>query len=176
MRSWRTFSARRAEKSETFPAVDARHGSATGTASRRIRLHDFPAGCGLARESGGRVSSCMSVLKLWPKWRMCFTGPACALTGQVVAEFIDVVRKFATVIRDVPREFALERDPKDEPYLNLACRSGAEYLVTRDNDLLDLAVSSSNAGLALRQRFPRLRIVEPVAFLLAVRDWVNAIS
>ena len=98
-----------------------------------------------------------------------------ALTGQVVAEFIDAVRNFATVIEDVPREFVLERDPKDEPYLNLACRSGAEYLVTRDNDLLDLAVRSSPIGLALRQRFSRLRIVEPFAFLLAVRDRVSAI-
>ena len=44
-----------------------------------------------------------------------------ALTGQVVAEFIDAVRNFATVIEDVAREFALERDPKDQPYLNLAC-------------------------------------------------------
>ena len=65
----------------------------------------------------------------------------------------------------MPREFALERDPKDEPYLNLACRSGAEFLVTRDDDLLDLVASSDNVGLALKQRFPSLRIVEPVRFL-----------
>ena len=97
-----------------------------------------------------------------------------ALTGQVVAEFIDAIRNFATVLYDVPREFALERDPKDEPYLNLACRSGAEYLVTRDNDLLDLSGSTGNAGLALTKRYPRLRIVDPVAFLLAVRDRVTA--
>lgn len=55
------------------------------------------------------------------------------------------------MIDEVPREVALDRDPKDEPYLNLACVSGAEYLVSRDADLLDLAAGSHKVGLALTQ-------------------------
>jgi len=93
-----------------------------------------------------------------------------SLTDHFVSEFLDVVRSFATLVEDVPREFVLERDPKDEPYLNLACTSGAEYLVTRDRDLLDLTSSPHGVGLALRRRFPRLQIVEPVTFLFAVRE------
>ena len=34
--------------------------------------------------------------------------------------------------------FTLARDPDDEPYLNLAIAVSADYLVTRDNDMLDL--------------------------------------
>ena len=83
-----------------------------------------------------------------------------SLTDHLVSEFLDVVRSFATLVDDVPREFVLERDPKDEPYLNLASTSGAEHLVTRDRDLLDLPASDS-VGLALRRQFPRLQIVEP---------------
>ena len=97
-----------------------------------------------------------------------------ALTDRVVADFIEVVMGFATVIDDVPREFTIERDPKDEPYLNLACRSGADYLVTRDNHLLDLAECSDKVGLAVSQKFPRLRIVGPVAFLVSVGHRLKA--
>lgn len=51
------------------------------------------------------------------------------------------------------------RDPKEEPYLNLALHKGVKYLVTRDADLLDLA---SATGLSFE-------IMDPVAFLIALR-------
>jgi len=74
-----------------------------------------------------------------------------ALTDQVAVEFISAVKSFSTVIADVRPEFALARDPKDEPYLNLACASAATYLVTRDADLLDLASASDEVAIAVRQ-------------------------
>ena len=52
------------------------------------------------------------------------------------------------------------RDPDDEPYLNLAIAVSADYLVTRDNDLLDLMQDS-----AFRVRFPSLTILDPVTAL-----------
>lgn len=63
-----------------------------------------------------------------------------------------------------PRVESLERDPKDEPYLNLAIATKAEYLVTRDRDLLDLMHDSS-----FQQRYPDLRILDPVEFLNEIR-------
>ena len=61
---------------------------------------------------------------------------------------------------EVPEVFGLERDPKDEPYINLALASQASYLVTWDRDLLELMNDE-----AFRQRFPQLTILEPPALL-----------
>src|SRR5262245_32761689 len=61
-----------------------------------------------------------------------------ALTDEAVAEFCDRVRHVAQKIDPVPATFALARDPDDEPYLNLAIAAAADYLVTRDKDMLDL--------------------------------------
>lgn len=92
-----------------------------------------------------------------------------ALTDGVVAEFITALESIATVIDTVNRGFALERDPKDEPYLNLACAIGADYLVTRHADLLDLAIATEGVGQLVREKHPRLTIVDPICFLRAVR-------
>jgi predicted nucleic acid-binding protein len=37
----------------------------------------------------------------------------------------------------VPKEFSYRRD-EDEPYINLAVAAGADFIVSRDRDLLDL--------------------------------------
>jgi predicted nucleic acid-binding protein len=69
---------------------------------------------------------------------------------------------------DVPRVFELTRDPKDEPYLNLAIAAGASFLVARDKDLLDLATEARPDAQAFRSTYPTLRIVDPVVFLDAL--------
>jgi predicted nucleic acid-binding protein len=48
--------------------------------------------------------------------------------------------------------------------LNLAIAANVGYLVSRDKDLLDLMMDQTFVG-----KFPQLRVVEPVAFLQAVR-------
>ena len=60
----------------------------------------------------------------------------------------------------VPETFKLERDPKDERYINLAIASTAAYLVTWDRDLLDLMDDKG-----FRRQFPGLTILEPPALL-----------
>ena len=55
--------------------------------------------------------------------------------------------------------------PKDEPYLDLAVAAGARYLVSRDRDLLDLMNDAQ-----FRQRFPELIVLDPPAFLRAIRS------
>lgn len=61
---------------------------------------------------------------------------------------------------DVPEVALLARDPKDEPYINLALAAGAAFLVSRDNDLLDLMTDPEFRG-----RFPGLQIVDPATLL-----------
>ena len=72
-------------------------------------------------------------------------------------------------IAEVPHVFSYPRDPKDEPYLNLAIAGHAEYLVSRDRDLLDLESRDSPVGQDLRKLAPRLRIVDPVELLRLLR-------
>jgi len=68
-------------------------------------------------------------------------------------------------VRNVPNVFDYPRDPKDERYVDLAAEIEADFLLTRDNDLLDLMSLSSELAKQFRQRFPRLLILNPVHFL-----------
>ena len=55
----------------------------------------------------------------------------------------------------------------DEPYLNLAIATQAPFIVSRDNDLLDLMKNDE-----FRKAYPALTIMDPVAFLKHVRTEV----
>jgi putative PIN family toxin of toxin-antitoxin system len=83
-----------------------------------------------------------------------------ALTLEAVEAFVRDVEGRAVALTEVPRVFVLARDPKDEPYLNLAIASEADYLVTWDRDLLDLMGDEG-----FRQKFPTLTILDPRTFL-----------
>jgi putative PIN family toxin of toxin-antitoxin system len=74
----------------------------------------------------------------------------------------------ATLLRQVRHEFDYPRARQDEPYIDLAAASKANYLVSRDTDLLSLAIGSSLLAKQFRQRYPRLRVLNPVAFLAIV--------
>jgi putative PIN family toxin of toxin-antitoxin system len=87
------------------------------------------------------------------------------LTPEYVDTLLQALIRKATIFLDVPQQFAYERDPKDEPYINLALASGSTYLVSRDKDLLDLMSNQQ-----FRTRFPELTILDPVAFLQISRE------
>jgi putative PIN family toxin of toxin-antitoxin system len=91
------------------------------------------------------------------------------LTREYVESFLSGLRGVADIVANVPASVTLQRDPKDEKYLNLAIAVGARYLVSRDKDLLDLASEPPNEGRTVRERFPNLAILDPVAFLEALR-------
>jgi len=90
-----------------------------------------------------------------------------AISQELVDEFLRRVLKNADVVKEVGRHFNYERDPKDEKYINLALDGAANYLISRDNDLLDL-MKETDDGKEFRQRFPSLTILNPVAFLRKV--------
>ncbi len=71
----------------------------------------------------------------------------------------------AVMVKDVPRDFEYSRDAKDEPYLNLAIAARANFLVSRDKDLLDLMTRHDEASKQFRQRFRFLKTIEPAGLL-----------
>src|ERR1700733_5010187 len=80
------------------------------------------------------------------------------VTDDVVARFIDHLLFRGVLLRDVPHAFDFPRDPHDEPYIDLAAAIGADYLVTRDRDLLSLADAHDIEAKQFRQRFPKLSV------------------
>lgn len=83
---------------------------------------------------------------------------------EVDALFKRLERKAIQIV-NVPEEFRYLRDPKDEPYINLALIAHAEYLVTLDKDLLDLIDESKSAAKEFRFKYPFLKILTPMSFL-----------
>ena len=74
------------------------------------------------------------------------------------------VAEKATLLDDVLEHFMYARDPKDEKYVNLAIEVAATYLVSRDNDLLDLMTGATDECKDFRRRFNSLTVIEPVKF------------
>lgn len=79
------------------------------------------------------------------------------------------IEKTAVVVREVPRVFEFTRDPDDEPYINLAIAARANFMVSRDRDLLDLMSGHDLDSKQFRQRFRFLRIIEPASLLQEVK-------
>ena len=87
-----------------------------------------------------------------------------------VENFISGILKNATLLKFVSSSFTFQRDPNDEKYLNLAIDSEADYLVTRDRDMLDLMTGIDDENKAFRQRFRHLKIVDPVEMLKTISE------
>lgn len=86
-----------------------------------------------------------------------------------VDAFLARVAELAPPQADVPTVFTYPRDPKDEPYLNVAISCGATHVVSFDNDLLDLMKPDNPDGQTLRSHAPDMTILTPPEFLRAVR-------
>lgn len=87
------------------------------------------------------------------------------LTPEVTGAFVAAIEAVAYCSDTVEEVFSYPRDPKDEPYVNLAIAAKADFLVTRDRDLLDLRNPDDLDGMRLRELHPTLKIVDPVEFL-----------
>ena len=75
------------------------------------------------------------------------------------------LERIAVLVRQVPPVFEYARDPKDEKYINLAAVADAQYIVSRDTDLLALMTGHSEDCKEFRQRFRPLKVVDPISFL-----------
>jgi predicted nucleic acid-binding protein len=87
------------------------------------------------------------------------------LTDESVLDFLDHLVDKGHMVEDVPRVYQYKRDPDDEPFLDLAIATQASFIVSRDNDLLDLMKDDD-----FRKAYPDLAIVDPPSFLAHVRS------
>ncbi len=90
------------------------------------------------------------------------------ITDEKVSGLTDSLLNDGIYLCRVPRHFTYPRDPKDEPYLNLAIEVHADYLISRDKDMLDLVKWTQEAGREFQKRFRFLKIVAPEEFLAAM--------
>jgi uncharacterized protein len=86
-------------------------------------------------------------------------------TVEKVDIFIEEILEYATFVSSVPKKFSYPRDPKDEPYINLAVNQAAHYIVSRDKDLLDLMTGYNEESKEFRQRFRPLKVVDTLTFV-----------
>lgn len=91
------------------------------------------------------------------------------LTDESVARFLDGIETITVMTTANPSPvFSLPRDPTDEVYVNLAIAVSASFVVSRDPDLLDLMQDDEFC-----RTYPRMKIVDPLAFLRHVRAEVG---
>ena len=91
------------------------------------------------------------------------------LNSAVANSFLTRVTDVVDLISPVPATVTFDRDPKDEPYLNLALAARASFIVTRDRDMLDLALDESKEGALLRSTIPQFQVLDPASFLREMR-------
>ena len=90
------------------------------------------------------------------------------LTEERIAAFFLRLERQAFWLREVPSKFDFQRDPKDAPYINLAVAADADFIVSRDNDLLDLMSKYDDDSKEFRQRFRPLKVITPETLLAEV--------
>jgi uncharacterized protein len=95
-----------------------------------------------------------------PKLRKAFPN----LGGPAASQLLRNFRNKSIFVMSVESTAFEIRDPDDQKFLDLAVTVNAEYLVSRDRDLLDLHSDSEFSS-----QFPNLKIVTPVGFLEIVR-------
>lgn len=92
------------------------------------------------------------------------------LSDEIVGAFLKRLQKLSVLVRPVPKKFTYPRDEDDEPYINLAVAADADFIISRDRDLLDLMTGYTDECKEFRQRFRALRVVEPAEFLKFIED------
>lgn len=90
------------------------------------------------------------------------------LTDERIDAFFLRLERQAFWVRDVPSHFAFRRDPKDAPYVDLAVAATADFIVSRDHDLLDLMEGYDEDSKEFRQRFRPLKVITPEILLAEV--------
>lgn len=73
-------------------------------------------------------------------------------SDEEVREFCAMLRTVAPPIRDLPSLTGISRDPKDDMIIACALQALAQYIVTRDDDLLSLGT------------YRRIKMITPEAF------------
>jgi putative PIN family toxin of toxin-antitoxin system len=97
------------------------------------------------------------------------------LTDAHVEAFIERLLFKGVLVRRVRHAIDYPRAKQDEPYIDLAATAKADYLVSRDKDLLDLMTGHSAVCKEFRQKTHPLKVLDPVAFLQVIgQPWKPA--
>ncbi len=96
-----------------------------------------------------------------------------ALTDDKINDFLKSISELAVFVEKVPKVFSLPRDVGDEVYIDLAVEAEADYIVTRDKDLIDLMTDYDIESKTFRQKFRTLKIVQPLDFLRIVEEKIK---
>jgi putative PIN family toxin of toxin-antitoxin system len=133
-----------------------------------------PAAACIERVKRGAVSLCISPYVMSEirdvAARPALVGKYRHLTPEFVDAFAQDVARYGVSVQSTPSVFTLQRDPKDEPYINLAVAAGASYLVTWNaKHLTYLMKQDTPEGRDFCQRFPGLEILAPPPFLDKIR-------
>jgi putative PIN family toxin of toxin-antitoxin system len=91
------------------------------------------------------------------------------LTSERVDALITRLLEKGAIVDAVPQHFSYVRDPRDEKYINLAIEVEADYIVSRDQDLLDMMTGHTDECKDFRRRFRSLKVIGPVEFLKTVQ-------
>lgn len=92
------------------------------------------------------------------------------VTADNVEALVAEIESLAVVISAPPQAFTLKRDPKDEPFIDLAVAGQAQFIVTwNERHLTYLMKQDTNEGRDFCQRFPGITILSPPAFLKALK-------
>jgi putative PIN family toxin of toxin-antitoxin system len=91
-----------------------------------------------------------------------------ALTTTAVDAFLSDCIRQSKWIDPLPEHYVLTRDPKDSKYLNVAIEARSPYLVTDDNDLLELMDQATVVGQDFQAKFPTISIMRPPEFIAAI--------
>jgi putative PIN family toxin of toxin-antitoxin system len=90
------------------------------------------------------------------------------LRDEDVAAFLERLVYKATLLRAVKHVFDYPRARQDEPYIDLAIAARAQYLVSRDSDLISLMTSHSAIARQFRRQTRPLAVLTPEDFLIAI--------
>lgn len=101
-----------------------------------------------------------------PKLRTSYS----RLTRERANKLVEILKERPRLLENIPPPIKYPRDPKDEQYINATIEVDADYVVSRDNDLLDLMKSHADEPKEFRQKFSHLKIVEPTRFLRIIRE------
>ncbi len=95
------------------------------------------------------------------------------LTDERIENFLSSIKNLAVFVRKVSKVFSLPRDIDDEIYVNLAVECEADFIVTRDKDLIDLMTGFDFESKQFRQKFRPLKVVQPIDFLRIVEEKIK---
>lgn len=93
-----------------------------------------------------------------------------SLTISAVRDFLDRIQACSIYSVNIANVFVLDRDPKDSKYIDPAIATKADFLVTRDNDLLDLREKESPLSEIFEKLDWQFKIVDPFEMLTFLRQ------